>query len=227
MSKVDRTSEISWIMLVSQPFAENSYVVHRNGARECVIVDPGFEPELIERAIEDANLIPVAILNTHGHSDHIAGNAAMKARWPDCPLIIGAKEAPKLIDPHRNLSAAYGLPLVSPPADQTVVEGDVLQLAGISWRVLETPGHSSGHVVFLHEQGTPWLVLAGDMLFQGSVGRTDFPDGDTDQLVEAIHTKLFNLPPDTVILPGHGPTTTIGNEIRGNPFVGRPAGYRG
>ena len=227
MSRLDRPSEISWETVVSQPFAENSYVVYRNGARECVIVDPGFEPELIEQAVESANCVPVAILNTHGHSDHIAGNAAMKARWPDCPLIIGADEAEKLTNPQLNLSAAYGLPLVSPPADQTVVEGDVLQLAGMTWRVLKTPGHSSGHVVFLNEQSKPWLLLAGDMLFQGSVGRTDFPDGDTEQLVTAIHTKLFPLPADTVVLPGHGPATTIGYEIRGNPFVGRPAGYRG
>ncbi len=227
MSKPDHPTEISWETIVSQPFAENSYVVYRNGARECVIVDPGFEPELIEQFVDSANLVPVAILNTHGHSDHIAGNAAMKARWPACPLIIGAGEAEKLINPQLNLSAAYGLSLVSPPADRTVVEGELLQLAGITWKVLETPGHSSGHVVFLHMQQEPWVLLAGDMLFQGSVGRTDFPDGDSRQLVTAIHEKLFPLPADTVVLPGHGPATTIGQEIRVNPFVGRPAGYRG
>jgi hydroxyacylglutathione hydrolase len=216
---------IRWETIVSQPFAENSYVVHRNGARECFILDPGFEPELIERFIDSANLIPIAVLNTHGHSDHIAGNAAMKRRWPDCPLIIGERDADKLVDPTKNLSAGYGVALTSPAADQTVRDGETLQLAGIPWQVVETPGHSVGHVVFVHAEHNPPIIFGGDVLFQGSIGRTDFPDGSFEDLVASIHNKLFTLPDESIVLPGHGPATTIGDEKHHNPFVGRPAGY--
>ncbi|MCB0032311.1 MAG: MBL fold metallo-hydrolase, partial [Anaerolineales bacterium] len=161
--------------VISQPFAENTYLVHRSDSRECLIVDPGFDPEAIVARIEQRELTPVAILNTHGHSDHIAGNAAMKSQYPDCPLIIGQGDAPKLTDAQLNLSAPFGIELISPPADQMVRGGQVLSLAGMQWEVRETPGLSCGHVVFLCRDAAPWLVLGGDVLFQGSVGRTDFP----------------------------------------------------
>jgi glyoxylase-like metal-dependent hydrolase (beta-lactamase superfamily II) len=169
----------------------------------------------------------VAILNTHGHSDHIAGNAAMKSQWPGCPLIIGVGDAHKLTDPYSNLSADYGIALVSPPADRTVEEGEVLDLAGVQLEVLLTPGHSPGHVVFVSKSQSPWVVVNGDVLFQGSIGRTDFADGNHQDLVNAIHQKLFTMPDDTIVLTGHGPATTIGAEKVANPFVGAPAGYRG
>lgn len=215
-----------WDSIPSQPFDENTYILRQSDGLECVIVDPGFEPVKIQQRVESANLVPSAILNTHGHSDHIAGNAAMKNRWPDCPLIIGTRDAEKLTDPFQNLSAQYGVQLVSPPADRTVNDSETLTLAGIDFHVWDTPGHSLGHVVFLIQQGTPWVLVAGDVLFQGSIGRTDFPDGSFEDLVKSIHTKLFTLPEDTIVLPGHGPPTTIGEEMRSNSFVGIPAGYR-
>jgi glyoxylase-like metal-dependent hydrolase (beta-lactamase superfamily II) len=188
-------------------------------------VDPGLEPDKIVNEIAALGVEPVAILNTHGHADHIAGNGAMKERWPACPLIIGAGDADKLTDPEGNLSAGFGLPLVSPPADKTVREGDVLDLAGVRWTVRETPGHCRGHVVFIAMEFDPIIVLGGDLLFAGSVGRTDFPDGDAQQLVASVREKLFTLPDSTVVLPGHGPATTTGEEKRSNPFVGlRAAG---
>lgn len=215
---------IIWETIVSQPFVQNSYVVRRYGARECFILDPGFEPELIERFIDSANLVPIAILNTHGHSDHIAGNAAMKKRWPDCPLIIGEREAEKLLDPQKNLSAGYGASIISPPADQTVREGDTLELGGMTWSVLETPGHSPGHVVFVYENQSPVVILGGDVLFQGSIGRTDFPDGNHAELLASIREKLFAFPDETIVLSGHGSETTVGAEKRHNPFVGERVG---
>ena len=215
---------IIWETIVSQPFVQNSYVVRRYGARECFILDPGFEPELIERFIDSANLVPIAILNTHGHSDHIAGNAAMKQRWPDIPLIIGEREAEKLLDPNKNLSAGYGAAIVSPPADRTVREGDKLDLDGIQWDVLETPGHSPGHVVYVYEHQSPVVILGGDVLFQGSIGRSDFPDGNHNDLVSSIREKLFKYSDETIVLTGHGPETTIGAEKRLNPFVGEGVG---
>ena len=206
--------------VTSTLFEENAYLVALPGGRECVIVDPGLEPDPIIEAAEREGWTPVAIFNTHGHADHIAGNAAMKERWPEAPLVIGAGDAGKLTDSVGNLSAGFGVPLVSPPADRTVREGELLDLAGIQWTVLETPGHSIGHIVFVAKELRPMVVLGGDVLFAGSIGRSDFPDGDSAALVTSIREKLFTLPDETIVLPGHGPATTVGRERRTNPFVG-------
>lgn len=208
-------------IVTSRLFAENCYLLSREGRSECLVVDPGLDDERIIDTITQARLLPAAILLTHGHADHIAGVEALKRCWPDCPVVIGRGDAKKLLDPVLNLSSQYGFDLTSPPADQLVAEGDLLSFANISLDVYDTPGHSSGHVVFLCREATPWLVLGGDVLFQEGIGRTDFPDGSYEQLVDSIQRKLFTLPDDTVVLPGHGPTTTIGHERQFNPFVGR------
>ncbi|MCC7086092.1 MAG: MBL fold metallo-hydrolase [Pirellulales bacterium] len=208
------------LTIVSRPFQENSYVAWLEGRADCLLIDPGLEPARIIAEIEQHGLTPAAILITHGHSDHIAGNSAMVARWPNCPIVIGAAEVEKLIDPNQNLSAQFGVPLVSPLADRTVNEGDTVEYAGFILEVREIPGHSSGHVVYIWQTGRPAIVFGGDVLFAGSIGRTDFPDGSFEQLAEGIRTKLFTLPEDTIVLSGHGPATTIGREKATNPFVG-------
>jgi hydroxyacylglutathione hydrolase len=210
----------------SLPFDENSYLIAIPGRADCVIVDPGFEPDKIAAEIEDLGVEPIAILNTHGHADHIAGNEAMKAQWPEIPLIIGAGDADKLTDPVGNLSALFGMPMVSPPADRTVREGEVLELAGVRWTIRETPGHSRGHVILIALEHDPVIVLGGDMLMDGGVGRVDWPDGNAAELVASIRDKMFTLPDSAIVLPGHGPTTTIGQERRTNPFVGDGATAR-
>jgi hydroxyacylglutathione hydrolase len=212
-------SPLRVLAIVSRPFDENSYIAWREGSGECIVFDPGFEPDLIFEALDRNGLRPAAILNTHGHSDHIAGNFAMKQRWPDCPLVIGVHETDKLSDPMRNLSGLFGAELTSPPADATVADGDSYAAAAIELLVREIPGHSSGHVVFISEHDRPMVVFGGDVLFAGSVGRTDFPDGDFDQLARGIREKLYTLPGDTIVYPGHGEATTIDREKRGNPFV--------
>lgn len=215
--------------VVSVPFEENTYVFARPGRDDCVVFDPGLQPGKILELLDTHGLAPAAILLTHGHADHIAGNARLKDRWPDCPIVIGVGDEPKLSDPVANLSSLSGFDVLSPPADETVAGGDVYEAGGLRWRVLDTPGHCAGHVTYLLEAEAsasgPVQVVGGDVLFQGSIGRTDFPDGDFDTLRDSVHTQLFPLPGDSVVYPGHGPTTTIDVEKRGNPFVGAPAGY--
>jgi hydroxyacylglutathione hydrolase len=206
-------------VVVSQMFGENAFIARLEGREDCLVIDPGFDADRIIQRIEQLELTPAAILNTHGHADHIAGNGALKQRWPDCPLVIGADEAPKLTDPAGNLSGSYGIGLISPPADQHLRDGDTFQAAGIELEVLATPGHSCGHIVYLYKGGSPWIVFGGDVLFQGSVGRADFPDSDPQTLADSIRQKLYRLPEDTVVLPGHGDATTIGQEKQFNPFV--------
>jgi glyoxylase-like metal-dependent hydrolase (beta-lactamase superfamily II) len=213
--------------VVSMPFDENTYILSRAGRNDCIVVDPGFDPHAILEMLAEHNLTPAAILLTHGHADHIAGNTALKEQWPDCPIVIGHGDASKLTDPVSNLSAGYGFRLVSPPADQTVRHGERIEFAGMEFDVRETPGHSSGHVVFVVADHEPGIVLGGDLLFTGSVGRTDFPDGSFAELKRSIHEELFTLPDDVVVYPGHGPNTTIGEEKATNPFVGLRANYEG
>jgi glyoxylase-like metal-dependent hydrolase (beta-lactamase superfamily II) len=204
--------------IVSMPFAENTYVLWRAGQRDAVVIDPGLDPELILRFLEDNQLRPAAILNTHGHADHIAGNAALKQAFAEAPLIIGAGDEPMLTDPFANMSAPFGFSILSPPADRLVREGDQVQSAGLTFEVLDLPGHSPGHVAYVL-RGQPCRVFGGDVLFQGSIGRTDFPGGDLALLLSGIRTKLYVLPDNTEVYPGHGEMTTIGQERRENPFV--------
>lgn len=204
--------------LVSMPFAENTYIVWRASSADALVFDPGLEPDLILQFLQEQGLRPAAILNTHGHADHIGGNEALKGAYPDAPLIIGANDAVMLSDANANLSAPFGLPIVSPPADRLVREGEVVDLAGIALEVLDIPGHSPGHVVFVY-RAVPVLVFGGDVLFRGGVGRSDFPGGSAELLLSGIRAKLFALPDDTVVYPGHGPVTTTGHEKGTNPIL--------
>lgn len=219
--------ELRLAKIVSEPFGENTYVAQLAGRDDCLVIDPGLEPDLILELLDQEKLTPAAILNTHGHADHIAGNEAMKQRWPDAPLVIGRHEVDKLTDPVLNLSAPFGFAIISPPADILLDEGDVYRAAGLELEVLEIPGHSSGHIVFIWRGSEPHYVFGGDVLFRGGIGRTDFPDGSFTQLRDGIHKKLFPLPDDTVVLSGHGEPTTTGHEKRMNPFVGLAATFEG
>jgi hydroxyacylglutathione hydrolase len=204
--------------VVSMPFAENTYIVWHAGSADAVVIDPGFEPDPILEKLAQEDLTVQMILNTHGHVDHIAGNVALKAAFPDAPLVIGAGDAEMLTNPMLNLSGLSGVAIRSPPADRLVREGDAIEAAGFRFEVFDIPGHSPGHVVFL-VRGDPPVVFGGDVLFRGSIGRTDFPGGDLELLLGGIRAKLWPLPERTVLYPGHGPVTTVGHEKRTNPFL--------
>ena len=208
--------------IVSSPFDENTYIVWQPPQTDAVVIDPGLEPELILEFLQQQGLRVAAILNTHGHADHIAGNDAVKSAFPDALLMIGSGDEPMLSDADLNLSAPFGMPVTSPPADRVLREGDIVEIAGMRLEVLEIPGHSPGHVVFVVPR-QPTMVFGGDVLFRGSVGRTDFPGGSSRQLVAGIRGKLFALPADTIVYPGHGLPTNVGVERRSNPFVGEAA----
>jgi hydroxyacylglutathione hydrolase len=210
--------------IVSQPFGQLAYLAWRNGRDDAVVVDPGFDTDSLLEKLRRHHLDVAAILNTHGHLDHIAGNEALKRAFPRAPLIIGRNETPLLADPALNMSASYGAAITSPPADSVVSDGERIEIAGFAFGVREIPGHSPGSVVYICEELDPPFVFGGDVLFAGSIGRTDI-GGNLQQLLHGLRTKLICLPEHMVVYPGHGRATTIGDEKRSNPFVGAAAGF--
>ena len=198
------------------PFEVNCYLVFDPATKDLVIVDPGDEPDLINRRIKLLGGIPGAILLTHGHGDHIGGVTEMLKRF-DIPLVAGKNEEEYLADPKFNLSGQFGPAITTRPADRLVVDDDLLLYGSISLRVLATPGHTSGGVSYLDEENG--FLICGDTLFQGSIGRTDFPGSSMAQLMQSIQKKILALPDSIVCYPGHGPRTTVGVERRSNPFL--------
>lgn len=201
------------------PFQENTFVVF-DETGECVIIDPGcystIEQQELKNFITEKGLKPVHLLNTHCHVDHVAGNAFIHDTYKLLPICH--KEDLKVLESQERVSAMYGLPCdPSPMPEKFIDEGDVISFGNTKLKVIFTPGHAPGHVVFYNAESK--FVINGDVLFNGSIGRTDLPYGDFDTLEESIKTKMYTLPDDTVVYCGHGPETTIGQEKRTNPFV--------
>jgi len=203
----------------------NCYVLADDSA-DALVIDPGGDAERVIEHLEAKGLTPTLLVNTHGHADHIAANAELRERYGDMEIAIGRDDAVMLIDHTLNMSALVGQCIKSPPADRLLDEGDVVSLGRGRLRVLHTPGHSPGGICLFTEDldGGP-VLFGGDTIFAGSVGRCDILGGNWDQLIEAIRRKIFTLPDETVIHPGHGPSTTVGVERKANPFAGEEAAF--
>jgi hydroxyacylglutathione hydrolase len=198
-------------------FGTNSYVVRVDGeAKECLVIDPGFSPGPLLDFLQENQLQPVKILLTHGHCDHIAGIEAVQNQFGAIPVYVSGEDAPMLGDVKLNLSWMTGMALRC-EADHELADGDVVELGGLQFRVLATPGHTTGGVSFYCEQAR--VVFSGDTLFAGSIGRDDFPGGNRQTLLSSIRDKLLPLPEETKVYSGHGPVTTIGEEKQTNPFL--------
>lgn len=207
-------------------FQANCYLVARGQGEACVVIDPGQDAvEAIDEAVREYQLVPVAVLLTHGHFDHTFSVAPV-CDGNDIPAWIHPEDREMLSDPMRGISsqgsALFGgrLEMREPREVRELSDGAVLDLAGLRMTVDHTPGHTRGSVIFrssLAEGGQ--VIFAGDTLFAGSVGRTDLPGGDTTTLMDSLRTKLMTLDDETVVLPGHGPSTTIGRERVANPFL--------
>ncbi|MDA3628468.1 MBL fold metallo-hydrolase [Saccharopolyspora oryzae] len=213
------------------PLQANCYVLARGEGEPCVVVDPGQDAaEPLRAQLAERRLTPAAVLLTHGHFDHVLSAGEICAEH-DIPAHIHPDDRFMLADPGAALGPAgrqlFGDGLVvDAPADvREIAHGDVLELAGMRFDVTHTPGHTGGSVLFgVEAEEGGRLLLSGDTLFAGAIGRTDLPGGDHDRMLESLSTEILPLDDDVVVLPGHGPTTTIGRERAGNPFLqGLPA----
>ncbi|MFO8000386.1 MAG: MBL fold metallo-hydrolase [Marinilabilia sp.] len=206
--------------LVFSPFEENTYLVY-DGNGECAIVDPGMlfpeEEQTLVSRIEKLGLKPVLLLQTHLHLDHVFGTSFVARQWGLRPV---AHEGDQFLIEHTmEMAAQFGLQLKeNPPAPERFLEdGDQINIGDNVLKVIHIPGHSPGGISFYCEEEK--LLLAGDVLFKGSIGRSDLPGGDQQALVDGIRQKLLVLPGDVDVYPGHGPVTTIEEEKRNNPFL--------
>ncbi len=200
------------------PLETNCYVVRCAG--ETWVVDPGLGVEPVIRSLQKRGDSPTRAVLTHGHADHIGGVPAMRAAFPDCRVVCPSGDAEMLIDARANLSADFLGGFTVGEADEAWNPGDVLHCGDSEWRVLDTSGHSAGGVsIHCAAEG---VVIVGDALFAGGIGRTDIPGASGSRLLENLRGLLRDLPDETRVLPGHGPETTIGRERRSNPFLNGP-----
>ena len=200
--------------LVVGPIMANCFIIGCEKTRKAAVIDPGDDSSRILMKLAEHKLTVEYIINTHGHFDHVGANRKLKEAT-GAKLVIHALDQ-SMLKVLSETSAAFGLSVEnSPPPDQTVQDGDIIQFGEIILTVLHTPGHTPGGIS-LHTDG---VVFVGDTLFAGSIGRTDFPGGDFNTLISSIRNKLYSLGDQVIVYTGHGPETTIGREKRSNPFA--------
>jgi glyoxylase-like metal-dependent hydrolase (beta-lactamase superfamily II) len=203
------------IMLPVGMLGANCYILFDPEAPECVVIDPGDEPRIIISRLNSLRIEPKYIAITHAHPDHIGAIPALKEAWPEAKIMIHEAEFGRLREAENRISVL----MEDSGSDQIIVlkEGDEIRCGSISLEVMHTPGHSPGGVCYLAKEDN--CVFTGDTLFYGSVGRADFPGGDIRLLRSSIQEKLYKLPEDMVVYPGHSQETTIGEEMRNNIFI--------
>jgi hydroxyacylglutathione hydrolase len=200
-------------MLVVGPIQANCYILGCEHTHLAAVIDPGGDGNQILMALAKDQLQLAYILNTHGHFDHTADNKRLK-EVTGAQIVIHRADAPMILN-QQSQGSMWGMEIENSPApDRTVDEGDVISFGDISLKVLHTPGHSPGGISLVTDK----IVFVGDTLFAGSIGRTDFPGGDHEGLIQNVRKKIFTLGDDVVVYPGHGPRTTVGQEKRTNPF---------
>jgi len=199
-------------------FAENGYLLVCDGTHAAVVVDPGASAGSMADAILAEGLELEAVLLTHAHLDHIEGVHRIRAVAPDVPILLHPDDHDMYFALPRQ-AAAFGLPTPErqPPPTGPLQHGQRLGFGGCTLEVRHTPGHARGHVILV--AANDGLAVVGDVIFQGSIGRTDLPGGDFHTLMASIREQVLTLPDDTVLWPGHGPSTTVGHERVGNPFL--------
>ncbi len=200
---------------ISGPLGVNCYVAYDEDTKKGFMVDPGGYKEEIERYILDSGMDLQYIILTHGHGDHIGGVSTFLEKFTHCKLVASDGESEMLKNSYENFSVeTYGKPIALTP-DVLVKDGDVLQVGNLSLKIITTPGHTTGGMCIYVEN----CLFSGDTLFAQSIGRTDFPGGSFDQIMDSIKNKLFLLPDETKVFPGHMGTTSIGFEKKNNPFI--------
>lgn len=198
---------------VTGPLETNTYLVADRGAGEAIVIDPGGDPGEIIAFLARERLLCRQIVNTHGHFDHVSGNRALKAAT-GAPLLIHEADAPMLGQASTHARFFMLQAENSPPPDAYLADQEEVRVGKVTLRVVHTPGHSPGSITLV----ASGMAFCGDLVFYGSVGRTDLPGGSERALLASIRKHIMTLPDDTVLHPGHGPETTVGLEKRQNPF---------
>lgn len=202
--------------LLNGPIEENCQVINMEGDATAIVIDPGSSAAQLKKAIDEAGLKPALILATHGHFDHVGAVYALCEAY-QAPFACHPADS-EILDTLEDTYMFYGMGTTRrPKISREIKDGEIIEAGPIRLRAIHTPGHTPGGLCFYHEESKS--LFSGDTLFRHSIGRSDFEGGDASQLTQNIREKLFTLPDETRVYPGHGEATTIGDEKRENPFV--------